>query len=70
MGDKYARESALTHLADLWDALPFELLLCGHCILVASWFLKLRDRFLFSYWVCIPPNSPWTAEVYIPAAHL
>ena len=43
--------------ADLWDSLPFELLLVGHCVLVASWFIKLRDRFLFSYWVCVRAGS-------------
>ena len=43
--------SLLTDLADFYDALPFEYLLVGHCLLVASWFPKLKDRFLLSYWV-------------------
>jgi hypothetical protein len=41
----------LADLAEFYDALPFEYLLIGHCLLVASWFPKLKDRFLLSYWV-------------------
>ena len=43
--------SLLTDLADFYEALPFDYLLVGHCLLVASWFPKLKDRFLLSYWV-------------------
>ncbi|KAK9806453.1 hypothetical protein WJX73_009380 [Symbiochloris irregularis] len=31
--------------------IPFEYLFVPHCIIVASWFPQLRNRFLFSYWV-------------------
>ncbi|KAK9804406.1 hypothetical protein WJX72_011360 [[Myrmecia] bisecta] len=38
-------------LAGFYDSLPFEWLLVGHCLLVSSWFTRLKDRFLLCYWV-------------------
>ena len=39
-------------------AVPFTLLLWGHCLFVAPWVLKLRGNFLFSYWA--RPRWPHT----------
>ena len=41
----------LQTLADFYDDLPFEYILVGHCLIVASWFPRLKDRYLLSYWV-------------------
>lgn len=43
--------SALADLGHLIESLPFEYLLIGHCLIVASWFPKLKDRYLLSFWV-------------------
>jgi hypothetical protein len=43
--------SALSELGRLFDSVPFEYLLIGHCLIVASWFPQLKDKFLLSYWV-------------------
>ena len=43
--------SLLSDLGSFYESIPFEYLLIGHCLLVASWFPKLKDRFLLSYWV-------------------
>jgi hypothetical protein len=43
--------SALDALSKLYKQLPFEYLLVGHCLIVASWFPNLKNRFLLSYWV-------------------
>ena len=48
------RVAMASPLADLnWaiSQVPLEYLLWGHCLLVASWFPHLKDRFLLSYWV-------------------
>ncbi|BDA51041.1 probable trimeric intracellular cation channel type B [Coccomyxa sp. Obi] len=44
-------KSALADLGHLIESLPFEYLLIGHCLIVASWFPKLKDRYLLSFWV-------------------
>ena len=41
----------LSDLGSFYESIPFEYLLIGHCLLVASWFPKLKDKFLLSYWV-------------------
>ena len=41
-------------LADFYEDLPFEYVLIGHCLIVASWFPQLKDRYLLSYWVRHP----------------
>ena len=47
-----AKESTLlSDLGSFYESIPFEYLLIGHCLLVASWFPKLKDKFLLSYWV-------------------
>ena len=38
-------------LAEFYESLPFDYILVGHCLIVASWFPRLRDRYLLSYWV-------------------
>lgn len=43
--------SLLSDFGSFYESIPFEYLLIGHCLLVASWFPKLKDRFLLSYWV-------------------
>ncbi|EIE21233.1 hypothetical protein COCSUDRAFT_30355 [Coccomyxa subellipsoidea C-169] len=43
--------SPLADLGDIYNSLPFEYLLIGHCLIVASWFPKLKDRYLLSYWI-------------------
>ena len=43
--------SLLSDLGSFYESIPVEYLLIGHCLLVASWFPKLKDRFLLSYWV-------------------
>ena len=56
--------SLLSDLGSFYESIPFEYLLIGHCMLVASWFPKLKDRFLLSYWVRqsllrLHSKSPW-----------
>ncbi len=51
--------SALADLGRLIESLPFEYLLIGHCLIVASWFPKLKDRYLLSFWV-----SPRSCSVH------
>ena len=48
--------SLLFDLGKLYESIPFEYLLIGHCLLVASWFPKLKDRYLLSYWVSLHPT--------------
>ncbi|KAK9901979.1 hypothetical protein WJX75_000130 [Coccomyxa subellipsoidea] len=44
-------KSPLADIGKFYESLPFEYLLIGHCLIVASWFPKLKDRYLLSYWV-------------------
>ena len=48
--------SLLSDLGTFYESIPFEYLLVGHCLLVASWFPKLKDRYLLSYWVSGCPS--------------
>lgn len=43
--------SALDALSKVYQKIPVEYLLVGHCLIVASWFPYLKDRFMLSYWV-------------------
>ena len=47
--------SLLSDLGSFYESIPFEYLLIGHCLLVASWFPKLKDRYILSYWVSSLP---------------
>lgn len=62
--------SLLVDLGKFYESIPFEYLLVGHCLLVASWFPKLKDRYLLSYWVSLCPalaestaRRPWATSI-------